>query len=65
MLTTDDLSQRYRVTPRTVKSWRAQGILPPAVKVGGSVRWREQDIEEFDRQNLSATTTADKEQEQK
>ena len=44
LLTVDDLVRLLRVDRRTVSRLCKQAILPPPVKLGGSNRWKEQDI---------------------
>ena len=39
LLTIRDLSARLAVSVDTAHKLRARGVLPPAVKIGGSVRW--------------------------
>ena len=47
--TTEELAERYRVTPNTIKNWRAQGKLVPSLKIpGGSVRYSPADLHNFE-----------------
>jgi predicted DNA-binding transcriptional regulator AlpA len=46
LLKVGDLAQLFRVDKRTIKRWCKQGQLPPPLKIGGSNRWRMQDIKE-------------------
>jgi predicted DNA-binding transcriptional regulator AlpA len=43
----DEVAQRLRCSPQTLKSWRAVGRGPKSFKLAGRVRYRESDIEEF------------------
>ena len=35
----------FGVTTRTVERWHAAGVLPPAIIVGGTLRWHAAEIE--------------------
>jgi predicted site-specific integrase-resolvase len=43
----NDVASQLSVGPRTVRRWRAEGRLPPAVEVAGIVRWRPEAIERW------------------
>lgn len=46
LLTTDDVAERLRLTPRTVKAWRARGRGPEPVRIGyRTVRYRAADVD--------------------
>ena len=47
LLTADDLASRWGVSKATIFRRRCYepDSLPPAVKVGSHVRWREQDVD--------------------
>lgn len=45
LVTIDDLSDRLKVPKETLRRWRKERRLPAAVKIGRTVRWREEDIE--------------------
>jgi predicted DNA-binding transcriptional regulator AlpA len=47
MLTKEDLSKRCRLSKRSIDRKIDQGLLPPGFKLGGSVRWREADIDQW------------------
>ncbi len=40
LLSVRDLAARLNIHPRTVRRWRGEGKLPPALEVGGVVRWQ-------------------------
>ena len=42
-----ELAERLAVNPRTVRRWREQGRLPRAIEMGGVVRWRQEDIDQW------------------
>ena len=39
------LAERLDVDVRTVRRWRHEGRLPPALQIGRSVRWKRGEIE--------------------
>lgn len=45
LLGVPDLADRYEVAVKTIRDWRYRGVLPPAIKIGGQVRWRRSDLE--------------------
>jgi hypothetical protein len=56
MFTTEQLAERWQISARTLVQWRWQGIGPKYVKLNGersSVRYRLQDIEEFEAASLT------------
>lgn len=48
-LTQRELAKRWRVTDRTLMRWRAEGFGPAWYMFGGVLRYRLDDIEEFER----------------
>lgn len=48
MLTAHDLVKRYHVTLKDIGEWYARRILPEAVRIGGKLRFREEDIDLFE-----------------
>lgn len=53
-LTAEEVSERYRgeVSVGTLRNWRAQRVGPPFMKIGKSVLYPLQGLEEWDRKNL-------------
>ncbi|MBV9757131.1 MAG: helix-turn-helix domain-containing protein [Alphaproteobacteria bacterium] len=53
-LTADEVSERYRgqVSVGTLRNWRAQRVGPPFIKVGKSVLYPVQGLDEWERKNL-------------
>ncbi|HXQ53140.1 MAG TPA: helix-turn-helix domain-containing protein [Stellaceae bacterium] len=53
-LTAEEVSERYRgeVSVGTLRNWRAQRVGPPFVKIGKSVLYPAQDLDEWDKKNL-------------
>lgn len=45
MLNIDEVAQRIRVSPNTVRYLRQEGRFAPAIKVGRLLYWEEADIE--------------------
>lgn len=39
LLTTDDMAERLRVTPQTVRRLARQHRLPGTLRIGGQLRW--------------------------
>jgi glucose-6-phosphate 1-dehydrogenase len=37
-LTTDEVADRWRISPRTIEGWRDKGIGPAYMKIGNRVR---------------------------
>ena len=55
-----ELSERWRVTRRTLQRWRRRGVGPPFVKVQGRVLYAWEDVlalEARDRQSLAVGRT--------
>jgi len=55
-LTQSDLARRWRISPRTLERWRWAGRGPAFIRIGGSVRYRLEDIESFEAFHLQAQT---------
>jgi hypothetical protein len=51
-LTQAELAARWRISPRTLERWRWLSQGPAFIKVGGSVRYRLQDVERFEAKQL-------------
>lgn len=52
-LTTLELADRWRVSPRTIEHWRAIGRAPQAVRLGRRVLYRLTDIEALEIQEYN------------
>lgn len=48
-LTTEEVAERYRTAPSTVRYWRHKGIGPKGVIYGRRVLYRESDLCEWER----------------
>lgn len=58
LLTIHDLAARYEVAVKTIRDWRYRRVLPPAIKVGQQVRWRESDLERWEEDQREAAGRA-------
>lgn len=47
-----ELSQRWRISPRTLERWRWLGEGPRYLKIGGRVVYRLEDIERYEQERL-------------
>ena len=54
-LTTAELAEREGVPVATVKKWRAIGDGPPFMRVGKFIRYRERDVEAWEKTRLVTT----------
>ena len=56
-LTDIEVAERLGVSRFTVRSWRLKGVGPRFLKMGRAVRYRPQDVDEYERQALVETQT--------
>ncbi len=47
LMSSKQLAAYLGVSVETIYYYRTRGIAPPAVRVGGTLRWRESDVEEW------------------
>ena len=47
LLRARELAVLFGVRERTIYRWRREGKIPPPIRIGGSTRWRRDDIERF------------------
>lgn len=52
-LTSDEVAERYRTSPATVRYWRYTGTGPRGVKVGRQVLYREDELARWESQLVS------------
>jgi excisionase family DNA binding protein len=50
-----EVAERLGVSRFTVRSWRLKGVGPRFLKMGRAVRYRSQDVDEYERQALVET----------
>src|ERR671938_554925 len=55
ILTDIDVAERLGVSRFTVRSWRLKGVGPRFLKMGRAVRYRSEDVDEYERQALVET----------
>ena len=55
ILTDVEVAERLGVSRFTVRSWRLKGVGPRFLKMGRAVRYRSQDVDEYERQALVET----------
>jgi len=68
MLTVKQVAEMLHVSERSVWRWSVTGVLPPGIKIGGSVRWSQESIRQWaakrekealaEQQKLAAKKTA-------
>lgn len=51
-----DLAERWNISARTLERWRWIGEGPRFVKLGGRVRYRLEDVEAYEAQQVRAST---------
>jgi len=57
LLTPQDLAKRWNLEPNTLGQWRWNGRGPRYLKINRSILYRLEDIEEFERQKVSHSTS--------
>ncbi len=45
LLTAKEVAGYFQVSVRTIRRWRRDGSLPAPLQIGGSLRWRECDLQ--------------------
>src|SRR4051794_8585309 len=55
ILTDVEVAERLGVSRFTVRSWRLKGVGPRFLKMGRAVRYRSEDVDEFEQQALVET----------
>ena len=55
ILTDVEVAERLGVSRFTVRSWRLKGVGPRFLKMGRAVRYRSEDVDEYERQVLVET----------
>ncbi len=57
-LVTEEVAERFRTSPGTVRYWRHIGYGPQGIKVGRRVLYAEADVLQFERELRAGTTPA-------
>ncbi|CAA7615776.1 AlpA family transcriptional regulator [Magnetospirillum sp. UT-4] len=57
-LTQNDIAQRWAISPRTLERWRWLGIGPRYLKIRGRVRYRQEDIDAYEAEQVRGSTSA-------
>lgn len=58
LLSEREVEERYGMKIRTLRKWRWSGEGPPYAKLGRSVRYRPEDIEDFIKCRLRTSTSS-------
>lgn len=53
LLTPEQLGERWQVSTKTLSNWRYLGTGPAAFKFGGIVRYRVEDVFEFEEEHMT------------
>ncbi len=43
-----ELAQRWKLSPSTLERWRWLGVGPNFIKIGGRIRYRQEDVDEYE-----------------
>ena len=57
ILTPCELANRWKMQSKTLSQWRWSGRGPIYIKMGGNIRYRLSDIEEFEKQKVRHSTS--------
>lgn len=58
LLTYDDVSRILQVPVNTLRQWRHRGEGPPALRIGGHVRFRRADVDAWIESRVDAARSA-------
>lgn len=58
LMTIKELAEFLNISEKTIRNLRSKGEGPRAVKIGGSVRWRRETVEQYIRQQEELDTAA-------
>jgi predicted site-specific integrase-resolvase len=56
LMTQRELCNRWQISEATLERWRSEGIGPIYVKLGGQVRYRREDVMEYETSGLRKST---------
>lgn len=48
LLSTKELAVRWKISPSTIRKWRVQKKGPKYIRIGGTVRYRIEDVQEYE-----------------
>ena len=51
-LTTEQLAERWNISPQTLENWRSSKKGPDYVKMGGVIVYRLEDVRRYEMENL-------------
>ena len=57
VFTQTELAQRWRLSTATIERWRSDGVGPKFLKLRGGVRYRKEDVVEFEHTCLRQSTS--------
>ena len=55
-LTQDELADCWKISAGTLQNWRYLGCGPKFLKLNGGIRYRQEDVEEYERKSLCIAT---------
>lgn len=61
-ITPFQLARRWGIDPKTLQNWRYKGTGPPYLKLGGHIRYRQDEIEAYEADRHIATNNASQSQ---
>lgn len=54
LLTDRECASRYSVHQTTIVKWARTGLMPPGKRIGGALRWKVSDLEEWEASDFAA-----------
>ena len=63
MLTTQEASEYLRISHKTLERWRWEGTGPCFIKLGGAVRYRLQDLDDYVEGEIRSSTSGNRREE--
>lgn len=59
LLTEEETASLLNLSKRTLQAWRGRGCGPRFIKVGRSIRYRSENVQEFVNENVHQSTSED------
>jgi predicted site-specific integrase-resolvase len=56
-MTQEQLANRWHMSPRTLEQWRWLGKGPKFLKIGAHVIYRDEDVEDYEKEQLCQNTS--------